>query len=301
MSNNRRPFWLPASNYYVLSIAVAAAFFFVVWGILHDGGDETPWITAGLSASVLVCGAVILREVILRRADRRFLLQQQAMERRLRAAPVRPSVTHHSNKLTIERNAAIMHEIRQKSDAANLLNKFSAGHREVFEICAEYISLNESELKLVNPNSPRLAPLLKSRSKAAEYHRHHMLRWAEIESKTLTNSARDLAKAVDKVAAAQNALVVVESALRSYPSEETLLQSRDILRDLVVSINVSDWVERAERAAFKGNYTEAVGLYQDALFYLGRDGVRSDVRDEAARRINDEMLHLRGFENEADS
>jgi hypothetical protein len=30
----RRPFWLPASNYYVLAIAVTIAFFFLVWGIL---------------------------------------------------------------------------------------------------------------------------------------------------------------------------------------------------------------------------------------------------------------------------
>jgi hypothetical protein len=36
----RRPFWLPASNYYVLAFAIAVAVFFVVWGILQDGGDD---------------------------------------------------------------------------------------------------------------------------------------------------------------------------------------------------------------------------------------------------------------------
>ena len=66
----RRPFWLPASNYYVLAFAIAVAAFFLVWGILQDGGDEMPWATAGVSASLILIGSVILRELILRRASR---------------------------------------------------------------------------------------------------------------------------------------------------------------------------------------------------------------------------------------
>ena len=49
--------WLPASNYYALTMAVVIAFFFLVWGILHDGGDETPWISAGIGASAVLFGA----------------------------------------------------------------------------------------------------------------------------------------------------------------------------------------------------------------------------------------------------
>lgn len=293
-NSDHRPFWLPASNYYVLSVAVSTAFFFLVWGTLHDGSDDTPWITAGLGASILLCGAVVLREVILRRARNQFHRQQRIMENRVTAAAVRAQINdpRYFSKLTLERNSAILNDIRQKSDAAKVLNKFSVGHREVFEICREYIALNEIELKTVNANSPRLAPLLKGRSSVAEYHRYHMLRWAEIESRALANDAQNLGKAVNKVEAAQNALSVIESALESYPAEDSLLQSQNVLRDLIVSIKVSDWIERAERSAFKGNYARAKSLYRDALFYLGRDNIHSDTRDRAAIRITDEIERI---------
>lgn len=298
INSNRRPFWLPASNFYALAVAVSTAFFFLVWGILHDGGEDAPWITAGLSASMLFSGAVILREVILRRAQNRFLRQERAIKNRVDGAAFNPqsSDPRHSNKLTLEKNAAILNEIRQKSDAANVLSRFSAGHREVFEICTEYLELNENELKGINPNSPRLAPLLKSRNAVSDYHRHHLLRWAEIEARTLTIDARNRADTTEKVEAAQSALYVIESALGSYPSEQSLLQSKELLQDMVVSIKVSDWVERAERAEFERDYATAKSLYRDALFYLGRDNVQSDGREEAAVRINAEIERIRSLE-----
>jgi hypothetical protein len=303
IDRNRRSFWLTASNFYVLSVALSVAFLFVVWGILNDGGYETPWIPAGISASVLLCGAVILREVILRRAHNRFLRHQRIMKNRVYAAANRSQInaTRNANKLTLEKNAAILQQIRQKSEAAKLLNKFSAGHREVFEICGEYLALNEGELKTVNANSPRLVPLLKSRSSVAEYHHYHVLRWAEIESRRLTNEAQNRQRFTERIEAAQKALSVLESALGSYPSDESLLQSRELLRDLVVSIKVSDWVERAERAAFKGNYAKAKSLYGDALFYLSRDNSRSPAREQAAARINAEIEHIRMLESGEDT
>ena len=76
----RRPFWLPASNYYVLTAAVSIAFFFLLWGILRDEGDETPWVTSGVGASIILGGAAVLREVILRRARNNYL----RLERRVK-------------------------------------------------------------------------------------------------------------------------------------------------------------------------------------------------------------------------
>ncbi|HEX3100948.1 MAG TPA: hypothetical protein VHQ01_04100, partial [Pyrinomonadaceae bacterium] len=225
----RRPFWLPASNYYVFSVALSAAFFFLIWGILHDEGDDTPWITSGVSASILLCGAVVLREVILRRARNNFLRQQRRMDNKVFDAYSRLGENRHHNKLTLEKNAAILREIRQKSEAARVLNKFSAGHREVFELCVEYLDLIENELKTVNPHSARLAALLKGRASGAEYHHFHMLRWAEIEAKSMTNDANSLVNTEKKIEAAQNALGVIDTALASYPSESSLLESQELL------------------------------------------------------------------------
>ncbi|MEO6655581.1 MAG: hypothetical protein ABIO36_05820 [Pyrinomonadaceae bacterium] len=269
----------------MLAVAVSTAFFFVVWGILHDSGEETPWITAGIGASMLLGSAVVLRVVILRREQARSRHQQGAMDKQIRRGHARPNVPGEPNKLTLEKNAAILNEIKKKSDAANILNKFSAGHREVFELCSEYMARNESELSRVNPGSPRLGALLKGRSYVAHYHRHHLLQWAEIEARSLTNEAKNKANTPDKIELAQHALNVIESALESYPSEQTLIQSQELLRDMVVSIQVAHWVEMAERAAYKGNYVEAKSFYKDALFYLQRDNMQNQDREQAAMQI----------------
>jgi len=299
MNRARRPFWLPASNYYVLAVAVSAASFFLIWGILHDEGEDTPWVTAGVSSSLLLIGAVVVREVILRRARDRFVMQQRNMDNFgnfVRGVQARKGHTRQNNKLTLEKNAAILGEIRKKSDAANVLNTFSAGHREVFELCSEYIARNEHELKTVSASSPRLTALLKGRSSVAEIHRYHLLRWAEIEARSLTSQAKSRANTTEKLEAAQNALGVVESALESYPAETSLLQSQELLREMVVSIKVSDRVEKAERAAFKGDYERAKKLYNDALFDLGRDKVQSHEREQAAVKINAEIERIRLLE-----
>ena len=292
----RRPFWLPASNYYVFSVALSTAFFFLMWGILHDGGEETPWITSGVSASMLLCGAVVLREVILRRARNNFLRQQRRMDSTVFDAYFRLGDNRNHNKLTLEKNAAILREIRQKSEAAQVLSKFSAGHREVFELCSDYLERNDGELKTIGANSNRLGALLKGRAAAAEYHRFHMLKWAEIESRSMTNDATNLVNTSKRIEAAQNARNVIAVALESYPSESSLLESQQLLTEMVVSIKVSSRVERAERSAFKGDYAQARSLYRDALFYLGRDNIHSEDREQAAAFINAEIDRIRTLE-----
>ena len=296
MNPNRHPFWLPASNYYVMSVAVSAAFFFVIWGILHDSGEEAPWITAGISASMLLCGAVILREIILRRARERFVREQRRLDAGFSNIRPRHNDVRGSSKLTLERNAAVLDELNRKSEAARVLNRFSAGHREVFELCAQYISQNEGELKTVSANSPRLSALLKGRSAASDLHRYHMLRWAEIEVTSLTDEARNLAEHDEKIEAARGALAVIDQSLELYPAEPSLVQSREVLQELVVSIRVTDQVERAERAAFEHDFARARGLYRDALFDLGRDNVQSPARDAAAERIKAEIDRISGAE-----
>jgi len=294
---SRRPFWLPASSYYVLSVAVSAAVFFLIWDVLNTGREETPWVTAGISASVLLGGAVLLREVILRRARNRLIRQQRIIDSRVEGAGVRVGDFREPSKLTLEQNAAILREIKQKSDAAKILNKFSAAHREVFELCGEYMARNESELRTVGAGSPRLAPLLRGRTVIAEYHHYHVLRWAEIEARSLTGEAKSRSRTNERVDAGQNALTVIESALEFYPSEPSLIESRELVVDLIASIRVADWVERAERAAFKGNYSRSITLYKEALFYLGRENVGGHDRERAAFRINAAIEQIRDMES----
>ena len=279
-------------------MAVVIAFFFLVWGILHDGGDETPWISAGIGASAVLFGAVVLRELIMRRARNRYVRAQRSFDRELREVYSRLGNERDTEKLTLGQNEAILSDIAKKSSAARTLGKFSAAHREVFELCGDYLARNKRELALIGTGSPRLVPLRKSRERVAEYHRYHVLQWAEIEARELTQDAKSRSKLSEKVESAQAAMNVIDSALGFYPAERSLLESREVVVELIASIKVAHWVERAERAAFKGDYKEARSHYRDALFYLGRDNISSEDREIAASRINAEIERLRQLEQD---
>lgn len=293
----RRPFWLPASNYYILAGAIGLALFFLSWGILHDGGDETPWITAGIGFSIFMVGAVVLRELILRRNRNRYLAQQREFDRHIADAVTRIGEGHRSDKLTIERNDRIISDIKRKSEAAKVLNKFADAHREVFELCDQYLEINDRESRLIRTGSPRVRALRKGRESVSRFHRFHLLQWAQIETRNMTHEVPGLVETGDKVSALQNALGVIDSALEYYPAERSLVESRLVLSEMLTTVKVSHFVEKAELSAFKGDVKQALSLYRDALFYLGRDNAKSEQRDAAAQRIMFEIDRLHELES----
>jgi tetratricopeptide (TPR) repeat protein len=294
----RRPFWLPAPAYYILATAISAAIFFLVWGILHEG-EEMPWVPAGILASVTIASAVVVREFFLRRARNRFLHAQKRLDYNIKsAAATAQHKSKESNKLTVEKNAAILRNIERKSEAAKVLGKLPDAHWEVFEICNEYLQITERELQTVGVGSPRLPALRLGREKVQEMHRFHLLTWAAVESKSLTQEARVRATIAEKLETAQKALAVLNSALQFYPNEAELTESAAAVEEFIASIKVSHWIEQAERSAFKGNYKRAVSHYRDALFYLARENVRSEERELIAEKINAEIEKIREISSE---
>ncbi|HEX6125906.1 MAG TPA: hypothetical protein VFZ23_11090 [Pyrinomonadaceae bacterium] len=290
ISRHRRPFWFPASNYYVLAVAVGLAVFFLVWGILHDGSEaSTPWIPAGFSVALVLASAVILREIVLRGARNRFLESQRQIDRNIRGFS-RRLPNREPGKLTLERNAAILHEIARKSEAAKVLGRFAEGHRDVFELCSEYIAAVERELPHVGAGSPRIAALRRGTEVAGRYHHYHMLQWAELESRTLTHGVSSQEKSAAKLDSAQAALGVLDFALESYPRDLTLLDSRKVLLELISSLKVSELIDKAERAAFKGNEKRALSFYRDALFLLQRDNPLAHA--ESIERLTGEIARI---------
>jgi len=197
------------------------------------------------------------------------------------------------DKLTLEKNAAIIKEIQKKSETVRGLGNFSNGHLEVFEICDKYLSVAEKQLETVRVGSPRLAGLRRGREIVGELHRYHLLLWAEIEARELTQKARNGVTVSEKMNTAQEALNIVESALQFYPQEMRLTESEAALIDFIASIKISHWIEQAERAAFKGNYKRAISLYRDALFFLAREDLKSEDRQAVADKINLEIESLR--------
>ena len=290
----RRPFWFPAPSYYILAVVAAIASFFFVWEILHDGDEETSWVAAGIGASLVLSGAVITREIFFRKARNRFLLAERQLDYNLKFFPPPPPRTDDGAvKLTLESNAAIIRQIQKKSEAARVLGKFSSGHLEVFEVCNEYLAINEKQLGTVGIGSPRLAGLRRGRDVVSKLHHYHLLSWAEIESRSLTHKAKNYATISEKLNTAQEALDVLNSALQFYPNEARLRESEVVLKEFVASIKVSHWIEQAERATFKGNYKRAVSLYRDALFFLAREAVKTDEHEAIAAKINAEIESLR--------
>lgn len=148
-------------------------------------------------------------------------------------------------------------------------------------------------METAGTGSPRLAGFRRGREIVGEIHRYHLLLWAEIEAKSLTQKAKNYATISEKINTAQEALSVLNSALQFYPDEPQLMESEAVLKNFISSIKVSHWIEQAERSAFKGNYKRAVSLYRDALFFLAREDVKSEERDMIAENINFEIDLLR--------
>jgi hypothetical protein len=281
-------YWLSASNYYVLSVAAALAVFFLVMGALRDDREE-PYIPAGVSASAVLVIAVIIRRAIISKKQLRIRSARQ-LERNLASLRLAPAVVE--NKLTIEKNAAILRELKRKSDAALVLAKFADGHREVFELCAQYIEINDREMPMVTPGSPRIAALRRGREIAEDFHRRHMLRWAEIETTTLLESARIVEKNTERIELAKRALGVIESTSLKYPYEKRLSDSAEAINEFIIKTRVTDLLDRAARAESRGNRHLAGKHLRSALKELEKSADLTNERDLASKKIMDRLERL---------
>lgn len=288
----RRPFWLPASNYYVLTAAVTISLFFIFWGILKEEGEDTPWIPSGIISSVVLVIAVFLREVILRKARIRYLQTQKQLDANLRTVSSQRAANQNSAKLTVEQNAAIIKEIQKKSEAARIFGKISEGHLEVFEMCNEYMLLNRQQMETVGIGSPRLAALRRGKEIVGKLHHFHLLTWAQNETRSLTQESKIRVTISEKLESAQQALIILISALEFYPNDRELLESEAALKEFITSLKVSHWIEQGERSAFKGNYKRAISHYRDALFFMARENVQTEERETVALKINKEIEKL---------
>ena len=282
----RRPFWLPASTYYFLTIAVAITIFFLVWAILAEAKEENPWIAAGLIASTSMIAAIVVREVVLRHRRNSIFQAQKRLDRSVLSAPV-PMRVEEPNKLTLERNAILLNEIVRKSEAAKVLGHFSESHREVFELCAQYISVATKELPNVGVGSPRLAAIQRGRAKVESLHREHMLRWAEIEIRNQIASG-DEESVSRRLGGAKKALRVATTALESYPDNSDLITSRVAIEDFIVSMKIAEVVRQAERAKVRGELEKALERFEEAR-RLMQENPQAAEQDDGLRRITAEI------------
>jgi hypothetical protein len=281
---------MPSSLGYLLAAFVAAiALFFGLWWTLVSGGDEAPWIPAGLAASVVLLVALSAREVVMRRAWTRYLLDQGSEK------SARTSGEHKRPQQKSQASSgmsAAWQNVQKHSDEADAGANPEA-HLDVFHLCQDYLATADDTLRSNTLSSDRRNSIRAGQERARVLQKHHLLTWARDSSRALTYEAQQRARTSERIEAANRALHCLETALQVYPQETELLESSAAIREFISSVKVAHWVELAERAAFKGHYRRAIDRYKDALFYLDRGTMKEEVRIASTERIGHEIESLK--------
>jgi hypothetical protein len=280
---------MPSSVGYLLAAFVAAiALFFGLWMTLVSGGDEAPWIPAGLAASVVLLVALSAREVVMRRAWTRYLLDQGSdKSTRTSGEHKRPQQKSQSSSML----SATWRNVQRQSEEADAGANPEA-HFDLFHLCQDYLAMADETLRSSTLSSEKRNSIRAGQDRTRALQKHHLLTWARDSSRSLTYEAQQRARTSERIEAANRALHCLESALQFYPQETELLESSAAIREFISSVKVAHWVELAERAAFKGHYRRAIDRYKDALFYLERGAMKEDVKVASTERIGRELESL---------
>ena len=283
---------MPSSTgYLMVAIIVAVALFFFLWWLLVRGGDEAPWLPAGLASSVVLLVALSAREVVMRRAWTRYLLENGIHDTRRKT---RASSSNHATKkgFSASVHSAALRAIQKQSVAADSPNSTPEAHLDVAQLCQEFLASTDEAIRSGSHGSEKGIALRAGQERVRALHKHHLLTWARGQSRLLTHEAQQRARTFDKIETANRALDCIDSALRIYPDEPELHESKVVISEFIASVKVAHWVELAERSAFKGHYRRAIDRYRDALFYLNQDVVKADVRQAGTEKIEREIADL---------
>jgi len=283
--------WSSAANYYFLAFFVGIFVFVVVLAFLYDGYDESPWVVAALSSIVPIVSFVLFREVVLRRSMERERAARR-LAHHLSAAKKHGREREDRDKFTLEHNERFLSEIRSKSEAAKVLGNLAEAHKEVFELCDEYFMIASREISNARVGSPRVPALRKGSIAAAKRHRFHMLKWAELRSRSFTSEAKNADSFDSKIAAAEAALDAVQRAIEVYPNENALTDSREVLQTFLASTRLRSFLDQAEEAEIAGKLESALRNYNNALIELNRHSGAFDDREAFGLKIRSEVGRL---------
>jgi hypothetical protein len=292
---------MPSTAGYMAAAGLtAAALFFVLLGMLHGSGEDAAWVPAGLAASVVMMVAVAAREVVMRRAWTRYILEQGRRDIPVSSSSVREparqrtgSSSSSSGGSAAELHSAAWRTLQRKSTEADAPGAQPEAHLDAYQLCKEYLANSDEALRAPNLSTEKRAALRTGQERARALQKHHLLRWTSESSRLLTDTAQRQVLLAHKIETAMRAMSVIDSARKLYPEEAQLQASATALQEFIGSIKIAHWVELAERAAFKGQHVRAINRYRDALYYLSREAVGEEARAETAERIGREIELLR--------
>src|SRR5688572_18659154 len=284
---------MPSSaGYLTAAIVIAAGLFFLLWWMLVRSGDEAPWLPAGLAASVVLLVALSAREVVMRRAWNRYLLDNGISQKHTSTRSRSSSSRSHKKGFSGSFHSAALRTIQKHSTAADLPGSTPEAHLEVAHLCHDYLSSTDEAMRSGRLGSEKGIAIRAGQERVRALHKHHLLTWARGQSRALTHEAQQRARTFDKIETANKALECIDSALRVYPNEPELNESRTAIDEFIASVKVAHWVELAERSAFKGHYRRAIDRFRDALFYLNQDVVKEEVRVAGTEKIERQIAEL---------
>ncbi len=282
------------AGYMAVAGGLALALFWVIWWLLRSDGEEAPWLPAGLAAGFVILAAAAAREVVMRRAWARYTREMDIVMGA--SDSPRASVqakTASANWSGMQSQVAALRGLQQRLSELDSANTPPESHHEAYRLCEQFLAATEDVLRAPGGAAEMRAALRSGQERVRALQRKHMLSWARGETTRLTHEAQRRVRVSDRIETAQRALEVLEEAMKVYPEEQELRDSSLAVRNFVASVKVGQWVEMAERAAFRGLYERAVARYRDALFYLSRADMGEDARSEAATRIQREIELLR--------
>ena len=291
---------MPSSaGYLIAAIVIAIGSGFVLWWMLANGGDEAAWLPAGLAVCVILLVALSAREVVMRRAWTKYLLDNGIQEK----SKSRSGSHIRSQKKTFSASlhSVALRAIQKQSNAADSPGSSPEAHFEVAKLCHDYLASTEDAMRSGSTGSEKSLAIRAGQERVRLLHKHHLLTWARGHSLTLTREAQQRARTFDKIETANKALECIDSALGIYPDEAELHQSKAAIEEFIASVKVAHWVELAERSAFKRHYRRAIDRYRDALFYLNQDVIKEDVRVAGTERIEKEIEKLQAALRARDS
>lgn len=280
---------------------LAIAIFWLIWWLLRSDGEEAPWLPAGLTAGFVILAAAAAREVVMRRAWARYTREMDLVMGA--SDPPRSAVkakTASASYSGMQAQVAALRGLQQRLAELDSANTLPEAHHEAYRLCEQYLASTEDVLRAPGGPAEMRAALRSGQERVRAFQHKHLLFWARGETTRLLHEAQRRVRVSDRIETAQRALEVLEDAMRVYPDEQELRDSSLAVRNFVASVKVGQWVEMAERAAFRGKYERAVARYRDALFYLSRADMGEDARAEAATRIQREIELLRARVNTTD-
>lgn len=289
------------AGYMAVAGGLAVAIFWAVWFLLRSNEEEAPWLPAGLTAGFVILAAAAAREVVMRRAWARYTREMDLVMGA--SDPPRSAVkakTSSAGYAGMQAQVAALRGLQQRLVELDSPNTQPEAHHEAYRLCEQFLSSTEDVLRASGGPAEMRAALRSGQERVRAFQRKHMLSWARGETTRLLHEAQRRVRVSDRIETAQRALEVLEEAVRVYPEEQGLRDSSLAVRNFVASVKVGQWVEMAERAAFRGKYERAVARYRDALFYLSRADMGEDARSEAATRIQREIELLRARAHSTD-